>query len=272
MTGKNLEAWSYQNSVAFYAQERSRVSDLYESESSMLLPIAGRVESVLDVGCAAGNFFSIFRELNPGISYQGIDTSSRMIEEARARHPGAVFHLGDGGDLPFADGAFDLVSCVGVLNHNPDYLEMIEEMFRVARRFVVVDLPRLVAGPVAFDPKKSYMVLKKRFAEGSDGIPEETTQVPYVLAHAEEAFEGVLTRLSGRLQGLACHGYYRSPHESVVIPCREVLFAVLLLVKGRGPLRYFLRLPDGIRPALAGLLRSAGGSPTGSVEETVDWA
>lgn len=266
---KNVQAWSLENTVSFYVQERTCTADLYESESAMLLPIVRFVRSVLDVGCAVGNFSLIFKELNPAISYTGIDTSEGMIQEARKRHPGAQFHLGKNGGLPFDNDAFDLVFCVGVLNHNPDYLDMISEILRVTRRFAVIDLPRLVTQPYTFDLANSFMQLKNRFPTDRTGISEEATKVPYVLANVEEVFRGLVDRLSGSLAGLACRGYHGIPHKSVTIPYSSVIFTVTLLVKGKGPVRYHLSLPDNALGIARSVLSSTKGTSVDSVEAVI---
>lgn len=270
MTDKNFQAWSLQNTVNFYVNERARIADLYESESSMLLPVIPYVKSVLDVGCAVGNFCSIIQELNPCITYVGVDTSEGMIREARKSRPGVEFKLINGdGRLPFEANAFDLVLCTGVLHHNPDYLNLIAEMMRVAGRFAVIDLPRLVTGPYAFDLANSYMQLKDRFPEDDQGITHEATRVPYVLANVKEAFDGLLDRLSEKLAGVACCGYYGTPHKSVTIPCSPVIFTVILLVKGDGPVRYHLRLPADALSLAEPVFSAAHGTKIESVEAVV---
>ena len=255
------------SSVGFYARERNRVEDLYRSEAAMLLPVVPQVRSVLDVGCAVGGFADVFKELDPKIAYTGIDTSVGMIEEAQRRRPGADFRLSAGGRLPFDDDSFDLVLCTGVLNHNPDYLDMIADLFRVARRFSVIDLPRLVTGPYTFDIEHSNMVLKERFPGADSSVSDEQTRVPYVLANVGEAFEGVLTSLKGRLSGFGCMGYYGKTNASVTIPYPEVIFAVVLLAKGPGTLAYALDVPADSRPMAEAVIQRAGGDDAGSVDQ-----
>ena len=262
----NLEAWSLPNAVRFYEEERTAAADLYPSEAAMLLPVIGRVSSVLDVGCAVGNARSMLNTLNPAASYVGVDVAEGMVQEAQRRHPGGTFQVIDGRTLPFEDNAFDLVFCAGVLNHTPHYLDLTAEIFRVARRFAVVDLPRLVTQPYAFELRHSSMELKRRFETDSQGLSAQATLVPYILGNVEDVFRGLHERLGGRLAGLGCHGYYGKPHPSVTIPVESVIFTVVLLVKGRPPLRYCLTLPEDARPSAEAALRSRGVVKVASVE------
>lgn len=80
---KNYGAWSLDNSIEFYKDHRSATEELYESEKVFLPVILKRVSSVLDVGCAAGGFSKIMKEIQPNIDYTGIDVAPRMIEAAR---------------------------------------------------------------------------------------------------------------------------------------------------------------------------------------------
>jgi SAM-dependent methyltransferase len=63
---------------------------------------------VLDVGCGAGVFTA--QAVGRGLSVTGIDATSELIEHARRRVPAARFDVGEIESLPYADGAFDLVT------------------------------------------------------------------------------------------------------------------------------------------------------------------
>jgi SAM-dependent methyltransferase len=45
-------------------------------------------------------------------------------------------------NLPFADGEFDMTSAIEVLEHVPDPEHTVEEMARVAQRWLLVSVPR----------------------------------------------------------------------------------------------------------------------------------
>lgn len=89
----------------------------------------------LDIGCGAG---FITEELAiAGFAATGIDPSSVAIEAARA-HAAAQglaidYVVGVGEALPFADAAFDLVSCCDVLEHVSDLDRVVAETARVLR-------------------------------------------------------------------------------------------------------------------------------------------
>ena len=63
----------------------------------------------------------------------GIDVSPAAIELARNRLPEAELHVGDAEQLPFSDSSFDLVTCLGSLEHFPSPERGATEIARVMR-------------------------------------------------------------------------------------------------------------------------------------------
>jgi len=103
-------------------------------------------QSVLDAGCGEGFVTRFLRRQNADWRLTGVDVSAEAIAYAR-HHPShdegdARYRCGDLYDLPFDDGAFDTVLCSEVLEHldHPD--RAFDELRRVARRSVVVSVPR----------------------------------------------------------------------------------------------------------------------------------
>lgn len=86
---------------------------------------------VLDVACGVGDWLALLK--SRGCEVHGIDISERAIERCKQRFPGGDFHLGPAEDLPFADGSFDLVTCLGSLEHFVQPERALREMLRVAR-------------------------------------------------------------------------------------------------------------------------------------------
>lgn len=98
---------------------------------------------VLDVGFGLGYGLEI---LAPQASFlAGVDIDRRAVEQGQhllANLPaGSILRHYDGKTLPFQDRAFDLVTCIDVLEHVPDYQSLLREMVRVSRRYVIVSTP-----------------------------------------------------------------------------------------------------------------------------------
>lgn len=89
---------------------------------------------ILDVGCHTGKDFLAILQRDPRYELHGVDLLPQALPES------VTFTQADAAELPFEDGAFDLVVSVGVLEH----IEPIDklclaarEIRRVGRAFVV---------------------------------------------------------------------------------------------------------------------------------------
>ena len=95
----------------------------------------------LDVGCGEGRH-TLSAYLEPGVVSVGIDLGYADLQRARGRiddmtdyHPqGQVaFMQGDATQLPFPDQFFDRVICSEVLEHVPNFLAVLAELYRVLK-------------------------------------------------------------------------------------------------------------------------------------------
>jgi len=217
------EEWSNQSAIDYYYQNRHEVSDLYPSEKVFLPRVLFPGATVLDVGCASGGFFNIMRSFEPHIEYTGIDLSEKAVELARERYPQATFLLTEGFKLPFKDNSFDIVHCTSVFNNEPNYQGMMQEMYRVSNRFVVVDI-RLLKG-IGNVRESVYNI---QF----NGKDVETT-VPYVVNDADEVANFIL-RLEPQPKALRGAGYFHQVAKEAESADGEVCMTILLVQKG-GP-------------------------------------
>lgn len=91
--------------------------------------LAGK--DVLDVACGRGEWLEWLHSKGANIS--GIDLSERAIDSCRRRMPGGDFRCGVAETLPFESASFDIVTCLGSLEHFLDKPGALHEMVRVAR-------------------------------------------------------------------------------------------------------------------------------------------
>lgn len=100
--------------------------------------------SVLDVGCGEGVLTSEWAERLGDGRVVGIDLDDPKLEaewEAR-RRPNLEFRAEEATSLSFADDEFDLAAAIEVLEHVPEPEATLAEMARVARRWLLVSVPR----------------------------------------------------------------------------------------------------------------------------------
>jgi 2-polyprenyl-3-methyl-5-hydroxy-6-metoxy-1,4-benzoquinol methylase len=101
-------------------------------------------ESILDVGCGEGVLtFEWAERLGDG-RVVGIDLDDPKLrtEWARRGRPNLEFRAEDATSLPFADDEFDMACAIEVLEHVPEPEATLAEMARVARRHLLVSVPR----------------------------------------------------------------------------------------------------------------------------------
>ena len=98
---------------------------------------AGRAASYLDVGCGTGNYTCALAAL--GGNWHGVDVSSEMLEQAKAKSQSVVWQQGNADALPYPDRSFAGVICSLAIHHFPNLQSSFSEVFRVlnAGPFVV---------------------------------------------------------------------------------------------------------------------------------------
>lgn len=120
-----------------HGQGESRLPWHMRRVARRLGPLEGK--AALDVACGTGDWLQELR--NRGAVVSGIDISTRAAEVARERLSGADIRTGVAEQLPFADRQFDLVTCMGSLEHFLDQPAALREMRRVATpdaRFLIL--------------------------------------------------------------------------------------------------------------------------------------
>jgi 2-polyprenyl-3-methyl-5-hydroxy-6-metoxy-1,4-benzoquinol methylase len=101
-------------------------------------------DSVLDVGCGEGVLTSRWAERLATAPVVGIDLEDRKLRsewDKRRRH-NLEFRAMPVQQLQFDDGEFDLVAAIEVLEHVPEPERAVAQMARVARRHLLVSVPR----------------------------------------------------------------------------------------------------------------------------------
>lgn len=123
--------------AAYYNDDYYRNLDPHgqDSESAHYRRLARKLnvssgQSVLDVACGQGDWLSSLNNLD--LNVYGIDISNKAIKSCRNRIPGGYFTIGLGEQLPFVKSSFDLVTCLGSLEHFLDQKKALEEISRVA--------------------------------------------------------------------------------------------------------------------------------------------
>lgn len=153
-------AWatiSSRSTRAFYDRIASFYDDIYvahrvhaESVRDLLHTIYVNQHSkisVLDLGCGTGMLSLTI--IGGGLEVVGADLSFSSLALLRQKSSKIKATQADAGCLPFPDGAFDTVVCLGAWRHFMDSEKVLEEVCRVLRHdgvFIVGYFPPAIAG------------------------------------------------------------------------------------------------------------------------------
>ena len=92
------------------------------------------ITSVLDVGAGTGRVALHLKARHPGLKIVSVEPVKELREVGHAKGLSETDLIeGDATKLQFPDGAFDLVSEIGVLHHVRDPAAVVAEMLRVAK-------------------------------------------------------------------------------------------------------------------------------------------
>lgn len=110
--------------------------------AAMLGPRAESVRSVAEVGCGTGAVLIDVKRRGVGSEHLGVDVADPDTHpDPAAADAGIVMTEYDGKRLPFDDAHFDLVYASHVLEHVPDPRGFLQELARVARQWIYVEVP-----------------------------------------------------------------------------------------------------------------------------------
>jgi 2-polyprenyl-3-methyl-5-hydroxy-6-metoxy-1,4-benzoquinol methylase len=137
VTGNSYDKYGSRNLLV------RRMMTGFEGDLDELLGLAAP-NSLLDVGCGEGVLVQRWAKLLVGARVVGVDLEEASLQDGWSARtaPNLEFRVGHAEHLPFADGEFDLVSAVEVLEHLPDPRHALAEMRRCAQRHLLVSVPR----------------------------------------------------------------------------------------------------------------------------------
>ena len=163
---------------------------------------------MLDIGCGNGDFCAL--ALSRGAWVSGIDAAPAMIATARERAPEADLRVATMDALPFADGAFDVVTGFNSLQFAGDPVAALREWMRVGPMIavcawaerercevdVVEDALRALGGATAGAPFGPRLEAVAREA-GVELTAAADVAVPYEVSDQEELEDAFLLDARG---------------------------------------------------------------------------
>lgn len=125
-------------------------------------------DSVCDVGCGTGALLKRIRQAQPHLSrLTGVDF---VIDDA-SRLEGVEYVAAKIESLPFEDGEFDTVICTHVIEHILEYRQAIAELRRIARRRLIIVVPREREYRYTFNPHFNFFPYTHSFLRAMHPVP-----------------------------------------------------------------------------------------------------
>ena len=145
----------------------------------------------LDCGVMSGVTCGQLKKAGLKARYFGIDINRAILDHCRSLHPGARWELMSVADLAFPDESFEIVNCRHLLECLPYYETAVREIFRVARKHVVICMFQPPGEPEA--------LLRRQTADG----------YIWLNRYAPAPFEALLDRLSSSVESVDVADNYR---------------------------------------------------------------
>ena len=173
-------------------QQVQGATDLNEACVTAILD-AVRGDTVLDAGCGRGYLAEQLTSVASEVVGCDIVLSSRLVER-----PGLRFEQGSVESLPYADGAFDTVVSTHTLEHVQRIHDALAELRRVARRRLIVVVPReRTSSPTPGTGKRSPVRSMARSFVTSEATGSTSRTVRWCEGSSPPAARGTEHRGSG---------------------------------------------------------------------------
>jgi len=167
-------------------------------------------DAVLDIACGLGEWLHVCGAAGAAVS--GVDLSERAIEYCQKYMPDGEFHAVPAENLPFSDDSFDVVSCLGSLEHFVEPVISLREMVRVAKsdaKFVILV------------PNADFLTRKLKLFGGTN--QKDAKEVVRTLEEWDSLFEQAELRVSRKWKDLhvlswnwiTMNGWLRAPTRAI---------------------------------------------------------
>ena len=117
--------------AAGYLHDRGILRRRVTALASAIAPLLPESARVLDVGCGDGLLDQALLAVRPDLRIEGVDVLVRP-------HTPIPIREFDGSHLPFGAGEFDVAMAIDVFHHADDAEELMQEMKRVTRGWLVI--------------------------------------------------------------------------------------------------------------------------------------
>jgi SAM-dependent methyltransferase len=130
------------------------------NDVTLLNSRVGSSTSLVEIGCATGEFYRYLRLKHPAVSYTGFDVSKPALDRARQKYPAAKFELVIPDTKLLASsvlqhGAPDIVYSKDVVHHQVAPVEFLAELLKMPKAALIFRCRTRDVGATEWDPEWS---------------------------------------------------------------------------------------------------------------------
>lgn len=151
-------------------RDHPRVHEGTDNSAACIEKIIASIKGdrICDVGCGTGALLTHIMAAKPGLSkVTGVD----FVVEDAAKIFGVEYVAAIAENLPFADGEFDTVICTHVIEHLLDYRKAISELRRIAKKRLIIVVPREREYRYSFNPHFNFFPYTHSFLRAVHPVP-----------------------------------------------------------------------------------------------------
>ncbi len=136
--------------------------------------------TLLEVGCATGEFSRYLHHRHPRLTYTGCDISRPALARAVEKYPDTSFVETDSTLSTFVSARFDIVFCRDVVHHQPNPMAFMQRLYAMANWLVVLRIRTRERGRTVHDPADSCQLIYGQW-------------MPYIIMQSKELMEALPT-------------------------------------------------------------------------------
>lgn len=213
-----------------------------------------RSTSLLEVGCATGEFYRYLRLCHPGVAYTGLDICRLAILRAREKYPAGRFFVTDPAKpLPEAlrdhrlSPSWPLVYSKDVMHHQTDPFGFLAQLLEICSDSLILRTRTRDKGPTVLDPEQSCQYHYRGW-------------MPFIVLNVEELIGEIRRQAPESEIVLIRHPMILGGRENRFLPkdcylpetgTAETAVAIFRRPSGGGGLRVLNRIEPPVRHSLA---------------------
>lgn len=190
--------------------------DFFESEKKLLALINENILSTLDIGCAYGKYYELIRNYFPNTTFSGIDIVDEQIRVAKKNYPNFDFWCGNVLKKKNIK-KYDLVNATGVVQHEPNYNDLIDLILNISNKYSLFDLKIINSNNDICDINKSF-------------CGDKNNKLLYNLLSFKKFYDYIISK--NYISDIYLYGYETKINSRTVIPSNiKKIFSCGILLK-----------------------------------------